>query len=343
MFNNQTSNLEKKWLVRTTFVIMLTVSVPYLMAYSAQGADWRFTGFLFGVEDGNSYIAKMLLGSIGDWLFRTPYTVVPQRGVLAYLPYLVLGKLAGGEALHDQLVTLFHVYRFFAGGLMLLVTYDFIAIFLRDVKYRRVAFIVITLGGGLGWILVLLGKQDYFGSLPLDMISPEAFGFLSIYGLPHLCVARALLLLGLGIFVSPVSFGLGNKKFNKSKLIKNPGIIIGFLWFLLAFFQPMDVIIAWIVGGIYLSVLVVLYLFRRVEWGINEETISRKTFIFLYAIALSSPILIYNVFMFSTDPYLKQWVAQNILESPPPVHLLFAYGLLLPLEIYGIMQISKIR
>ena len=39
-------------------------------------------GFIFAVEDGNSYIAKMLSGVQGAWLFRTPYTSMQQGGVL---------------------------------------------------------------------------------------------------------------------------------------------------------------------------------------------------------------------------------------------------------------------
>jgi len=76
--------------------------LPYLLGYASQGDAWRFTGFVFGVEDGNSYIAKMLSGSAGAWLFRTPYTPEAQRGVLAFLPYILLGKLASPPGLHEQ-------------------------------------------------------------------------------------------------------------------------------------------------------------------------------------------------------------------------------------------------
>ena len=41
-------------------VLLGLTSLPYLIGYFRQGTDWRFTGFFLGVEDGNSYIAKML-------------------------------------------------------------------------------------------------------------------------------------------------------------------------------------------------------------------------------------------------------------------------------------------
>ncbi|MGD8633386.1 MAG: hypothetical protein PVF85_07435, partial [Anaerolineales bacterium] len=55
-------------------LVAILTSIPYVLGFAAQGSDWAFTGFVFGVEDGNSYIAKMLLGSSGDWLFRSPYS-----------------------------------------------------------------------------------------------------------------------------------------------------------------------------------------------------------------------------------------------------------------------------
>jgi len=91
------SRSELKWVLGYSLALAAITSLPYLVAGLNQGADWRFTGFLFGVEDGNSYIAKMLAGYQGAWLFRTPYTTVEQVGVLAFLPYLLLGKLAGGS------------------------------------------------------------------------------------------------------------------------------------------------------------------------------------------------------------------------------------------------------
>ena len=175
-------------------LVMLVTTLPYLLGYFTQGQTERFTGFVFGVEDGNSYIAKMVSGSYGDWLFRTPYTAYPQAGLFIYLPYLLLGKLAAPPGLHEQLVSLYHLFRFFAGMLAILASYDFLAYFIREIRLRRFGVALTCLGGGLGWLLVVLGRSNWLGSLPLDFYSPEAFGFLGLYGLPHIALARALLL-----------------------------------------------------------------------------------------------------------------------------------------------------
>ena len=98
---------ERRWCGAYSLVLILATTLPVWIAFRHAGSEWRFSGFLFAVEDGNSYIAKMQLGAAGAWLFRSPYTAMPQRGVIAFLPYLLLGKLAASPETHLQLVLLF--------------------------------------------------------------------------------------------------------------------------------------------------------------------------------------------------------------------------------------------
>ena len=185
---------ERRWVIGFAVVVMLITTVPYLLAFWSQGQNWFFTGFVVGVEDGNSYIAKMLTGSQGSWLFRTPYTAFPQSGFLAFLPYLLLGKLAAPPGEHEQLVVLFQLFRWGAGICSILATYDFLALFIEPVHLRRLGTAVASVGGGLGWLSVLGFQALWANRLPLDFYSPESFGFLDLYGLPHLALARAFLL-----------------------------------------------------------------------------------------------------------------------------------------------------
>jgi hypothetical protein len=67
----------------------------------------------------------------------------------------------------------------------------FIAAFIRSPNARFTALVLATVGGGLGWIVT------FTGTLPPDFYIPEGFGFLIIFGLPHLALARAALLGGL--------------------------------------------------------------------------------------------------------------------------------------------------
>src|SRR5512142_1853833 len=183
---------ERKWLWGFALVVVLLTTLPYLFGFLSQGSGWVYTGFVFGVQDGNSYIAKMLNGSKGDWLFRSPYTSYPQRGVLAFFPLMLLGKLVP-QGQHAALVGLFQAFRIASMFLYVFAGYDFIALFVCQPRWRRLGVTLVTFGGGLGW-LSAFGLKLWGSSLPLDFYSPETFGFLMVYGLPHLACARALLL-----------------------------------------------------------------------------------------------------------------------------------------------------
>jgi hypothetical protein len=313
----------RRWALAFAIAVMLVTSIPYLLGFTAQGDGWRFTGFVFAVEDGNSYIAKMLGGSAGAWLFRTPYTADPQRGVLAFLPYLLLGKLAAPTGLHEQLVAIFHIFRMAAGCLVLLATYDFLAFFLDDERLRRWGLVMAALGGGLGWVLLLIGRDMWMGSMPLEFYSPEAFGFLALYGIPHLAAARAAMLWGLLFYLRATMPG------------GQPGwhavLKAGVCWLVAALFQPLTALVMGMVFGVHLLALGLSNLWkqRRMQ-GADWEGWRRAVRFVLLAFIFPAPFLVYNTLAFSLDPYLKTWTAQNLILSPSVTHYLLAYVLLLP-------------
>ena len=154
---------ERKTIVIFAVVIMAITMIPYLLGYSNQGEELRYTGFVIGVEDGNSYIAKMRSGTEGNWLFRSPHSAEDQKGAIAYLPYILLGKLASSPASHEQLVALYHIARLFFGILAILASYDFISIYISSPSHRFRALFLVILGGGLGWVLVLINQKGFLG------------------------------------------------------------------------------------------------------------------------------------------------------------------------------------
>ncbi|MCH7663987.1 MAG: hypothetical protein IH859_09000, partial [Chloroflexi bacterium] len=103
------SHREKRWVFAWAILLAVITTIPYIMGFIGENENWLFSGFVYGVEDGNSYIAKMRLGASGAWLFRSPYTTQAQEGVLAFLPYILLGKLAVGREMHTQFIILFHL------------------------------------------------------------------------------------------------------------------------------------------------------------------------------------------------------------------------------------------
>ncbi|MBN2085886.1 MAG: hypothetical protein JW748_11755 [Anaerolineales bacterium] len=301
---------EWRWVLIFAAAASVLLALPYLAAFSAQGGEWRFSGFLFGVEDGNSYIADMRQGADGAWLFRIPYTTEPQNGALLYLPFLLLGKLAGGAAMHEQLVALFHLARIAAGIAMLMASYRFLAAFFESVPLRRWGLVAAAFGGGFGWIL--LAK----GAYPLEFTSPEAFGFLSLLGLPHLAAARALLLLSLAWMISPDA----GEKPGRSGVKIGLALALGWL------FQPLMLV----VGGAVIAAFLGLWFVRtRVRREPAPVSLRASLVRALVAAAFTVPLLLYSAASFSLDPVLRQWAAQNTLPAPPVWDYIISYSVLL--------------
>ncbi|MGB2897594.1 MAG: hypothetical protein WBB65_15725 [Anaerolineales bacterium] len=303
---------ERRWCLWYGVMLAGITTLPYLIGMAVQGDEWYFTGFVFGVEDGNSYIAKMLLGQIGDWLFRTPYSNEIQNGVIAFLPYLLLGKLAAPPELHIQLVVQFHIFRVFCIPFTVWVMYQFFSIYLDDLRWRRWATILATIGGGLGWVVLSTGGSSWMGSLPLEWISPESFGFLSFYGLPHLILARGLLFLAVILFLRADD----NPKWSW---------LAGCVILLLLLVQPLYVLTFAAVIGAYNLLVLVLSLLQK------KSHVYRSLFFnTLRMMVPPLPLFVYFVYSFSADPFLTAWTGQNQILSPHPLHYLLAYGLIVP-------------
>jgi hypothetical protein len=314
---------ERRWTLAFAAIVMLLTSVPYLIGYGAQGEQAHFSGFVIGVEDGNSYIAKMHSGSAGAWLFRSPYTPYPQRGTLMFLPYLLLGKLAAGPALHEQLVALFHLFRLAAGVLAILATYDFLAYFIDKVRLRRLGLALAILGGGLGWLLVLAGHDQWLGSLPLEFYSPETFGFLGLYGFPHLALARALLLWALLIYLRAAT--------SEGPPANTAVLKLSLVWLISGLVQPLVMLVIGALIVIHLAGWAAWMLWRPAEGRIVEWRRWRRLALrVLLAGILPGALVLYNLWLLWRDPFMAGWTDQNIIRSPHPLHYLLAYGLLLP-------------
>lgn len=311
----------RKWVFGFTLFLILLTSLPTFLAELSAGDDWVFTGFLFGVQDGNSYIAKMLRGSAGDWLFTTPYTAYPQTGTFAFFPYYLLGKLAASPGLHEQLVAIFHWLRI--GGIVFLVwSLDrFLRFFLGEEEgLVRWGLALATVGGGLGWLYLAGAERLWEGDLPLELYSPESFGFLMLMGLPHLLFARGFLLISIQSILTV------------SKPSVQQGVKAGLGLLLVGLFQPLTTAAAWaVLAAFCVSVFGWTMLVKKQDLAVRKEVITRAGL----AVLVSSPVVLYNVVRFATDPVLKGWESQNIILSPPFGDYLLAFGLLLPFALAG--------
>ncbi|MEK7276881.1 MAG: hypothetical protein AAB427_05995 [Chloroflexota bacterium] len=328
----------KEWLWVAVFsvLVMALTCVPSIVGAAHSGGDWRFSGFVFGVEDGNSYLAKMQLGAHGQWLFQLPYAIEDHPKSLTYLLYILLGKLAGwivGTAdplrLHTALVVTFHAARVIFGLGLLFASYRFLAEMLPFVRQRRFGLIVVALGGGLGWLSLVLGLPG----TPLEFYSPEAFTFLDLYGLPHLAAARIMFLLGLLWYLQAVK-GRWPWMF-----------AAGVAWFVMTLIQPLYMLIVYVLLGMHVAVLTVLSLQQRegeLTRGVDlGATAVRALWMSAVAGAGGLPLVLYTFLLFTVDPVYQTWGGQNIILSPAPWHYVSAWGLLVVAGLFGFRTLYR--
>lgn len=319
---------EKKWLTGFILVVIVITTIPYFLGYGLQTPEWRFSGIFFSLTDSNSYLAKMLRGAEGDWLFRTPYTAIEQKGIIAFLPYILIGKLSSAPGQYEQLIALFHLFRISGIALASWAIYRFISRFVESIFLRRFGIFIAVLGGGLGWLAVVGLNEIWQIRLPLEFYSPESFGFLSFLGIPHLLFSRALLILGFEAFL----FSFPNRQ-NITQIIMFVGP-----WFLLGFFQPISLVTSWVIGIGFVALICIFNRFlAKGEIRNYHRYIKNATWIAI----ITLPLLIYNIIIFRIDPVLASWMKQNLLTSPPIQDYFFAYIMILPFSIFGLVIFWK--
>jgi len=359
---------EYRFVLVFSVVALAVTSIPYALGAAWATEDRVFGGFVYAVEDCYSYLAKMRQGAEGAWLFHVAYTPEPHRGALFFPFHLLLGKVAalltgGGSStvseatlaggLTARMVWVYHGARV-AFGLVLLVTvYRFLAACTERVPVRRLAWLMVTFGGGLGWLLVALGQPNWLGSTPLDFYLPEGFTFLVLYGFPHIALSRTLLLWGLLFLLraweehpkpevgspnhaSRITHHVSRFTFHVSRIThyvlrityhasRLPAlkwaVLSGLAWLLMALIVPFYVAVAWAVTG---AAWLALGLRRR-------RVLFREGVLASVAALVPVPVVAYSAWAFTTDPVYATWAAQNQILSPHPLHYLAAYGIPLSL------------
>jgi len=334
------------WALAWSAAAMALTSIPYLLGAALSSQASVFGGFVLGVEDGYSYLAKMRQGAQGAWLFHIVYTSEPHDGALFFLFHILLGKLAqlaaglGHWPLTETMVVLYHIARVVFGAILLLTVYRLAAMFTASRAIRRLTFLIVAFSGGLGWLLLLLGQPDWWGSAPIDLILPEGYTFLVLYAFPHIALARTLLLAGFIALWTDVSYrGTGDAERTYKnctfcacvvKLIRG-WLLAGLCWLAMGLIVPFYVVVAWAVTSV---VWFALALRRR---AIDRDETRRS----VTACLVSAPILVYSVIVFATNPVMRVWSEQNLVLSPHPLHYVMGYAPVAVLAILGAVCVLR--
>jgi hypothetical protein len=307
------------WTITWSIVILTITSLPYLYGAAISTPTNQFGGFVIGVEDGNSYLAKTQEGWAGNWLFYLAYTPEPHGGAFFFIYYLLLGKLSRLLGLEPLLVL--HLSRVFTIPFGLISFYYFVAFFTPSVSVRRIAFLLFGVTAGLGWLWISLGLPIELGAMPVDLWVPDASFFLSALTFPHLPLAQGLLF---WVVFASLKF-LDDGYLRWWALAAGAGLLVSFI-------HPYKLVI---LNTIFLAYLL---------WQAYKQKGSfwQGAWRLVLITAPSLPYLIYVLVVFETNFAFKAWREQSLTWSPHPIHYIFGFGLILPLVALGLWHAPRV-
>ena len=186
---------EWRFVLYVVLGVLLVTTLPYVYAYATAPSDKEFMGIMLDVPDHAQYFSWMRELSQAP-LAANKMTPEPNEPVFFNLLWWGLGRL--GRLLGLGYSAVFQLLRIGSASSFLLLAYHVCARFLARPLERRTAFLLLTLGSGLGWALIA-GKYTLArGSMffPSDVYTAEGNTFLGILGYPHFIAAA----LYIGVF-----------------------------------------------------------------------------------------------------------------------------------------------
>nr|MBN1229994.1 hypothetical protein [Anaerolineae bacterium] len=305
---------EWRWVIISSALLLLIISVPFIIAYGTAIPDSIFMGVLVNPVDGASYQAKMEQGMNYSWLYHLPYTPEPHRGVALFTFYIGMGHMA--RILNVPPILVFHAMRLIGSMLMFLALYQLIADWTDDVTQRQITWSLAVASSGLGWVAIIFGHR----APPDLLILPEAFPLQAAYANPHFPWAIALAAWMVHILLTmPCS--------QPQPTLNIYSITLAFATVMLTSFSPFVLLP---IGLAYGAMLVWLW--------IRQRALPRSELAWGLIVLLSAlPLILYNAWAISkANPVFNAWMEQNTTPSPPVWDYLIAFGPLLVLAVVGI-------
>lgn len=190
----------REWVFVGAFilVVLAITAIPYFFAYRFASDDVQFMGVIYNIPDHFQYFSWM---RESQTKILVPNQLTPEYSTPLLFNFLwwTLGRIEVLTGLNYA--TLYQITRWLAGGFVMAATYFFCGIVFQSRAKRWMAFLVGTLGTGLGWLLVV---EKYVRRLP-DVNSPfavytsEPNTFFNVMAFPHFSIAAGLIAVIFGL------------------------------------------------------------------------------------------------------------------------------------------------
>lgn len=326
----------KQWLL----VLLIAVLVPLLSmiptwnGYVAERPPEKiFMGFRFMADDHFQYAGFISQSADEGKLFtENPFTTEPQKGRFVLLYMWMVGQIA--RLTGWGISWSWEFSRLFVGVAFMLVAWWFSGLLFKDARSRFLGYVFVAFSGGIGWALYLmLVGQSQKGLQGSSLNDPFNYQWnWSTFGtmvLPLWVAPAALLLIGACLVA-------GNYR-------RSIRLVLGFvLPPLIYFMHPYTGIAAYATFSLFPLLPMFGALWRReaIPWESFFEKL--KTVLPM----LASFVIVACYLLWARQDQVYAINAQRAFSWNPsysPFLYPFAYGLLLPLTIYGIWWSGSLR
>ena len=307
------SGREWRFVALVALGLLLLTSLPYLYAFLSAPPDRRFMGMMLDVPDHLQYFSWM------RELTNAPLAankLTPEANPPVFFNLLWWGLGRVGALLGVGYAAMFQVLRWLSAPLFLALVYRLAALIFPTSFQRKVAFLIVALGSGLGWLLVVAKYTVADGVLinPLDLYVAEGNTFHSLLGYPHFIAAA--------LYISVFDIMLRHGRAHPWRAALGAGLLALFFGWQHAY----DLIIVWAVLGAWL--LLCAWRDRRLNWQMVAS---------LAVIgAISVWPALYSVLLTRLSPLWEEVLAQFAnagVFTPPPWRLPVLMGIPLVLAV----------
>ena len=288
----------KKNVIILSFISILIVSqlIPFL---SSKVESNIFMGIPFNVVDTNNYFSFMHQAKEGNLLFTNKFTSEKIPYIILQPVFLVMGWFT----FLLPPIFVYFLFKFVFFIIFALLVYKLLELIAKKDE-MDISAIFVLFGSGIGYIFLLLSNLGFkrYGSIDYWLSESNSIG---------LNIAPVHFIVSVCLMIVIVIFYY---KFWQSKKISDM-LVASFLTLLLGFIHLFDVITLIAAFAVYM-------LWRLIKKRDSFSDILKYNLIYGAVIALP---FIYTYYLFAVNPLFKEWDAQNVLETPKFLHVLFGY------------------
>jgi hypothetical protein len=305
---------EWRWVILISCgLALLSISTFFWVSYRTitSEQDIFFVGGLHDYPNSAGDLTRVYQGATGRWMSLYLHTPEADNGTLINLIYVVVGQLSRLFSL--PAVAVYHIVRVCAGVFMYLAIYQLAASIWTKVRTRRIFFLMVSLGSGLGWFFNLLGVDAAY----LDLNQPSVFPFFSTLASIHIPLTIACLAL-----LASVTITVMRPDETDMPTVSNGGTLMFMVGLILAILYPF----ALLPISLAFSLNIVL------SWTTDKRVNNAQSAWLLWFLAPPLPILLYYFMVFQSDSLISAiWIQE--FTSPPPSFPVFLMSFGLPLVI----------